>query len=221
MGNSNKMIGYEDKMISKDEPWRIFHIMSEFVNGFETMAEIGPAVSVFGSARIDSSNSYYKLGVKTGRLLVKAGFAVITGGGPGIMEAVNKGAIKEGGKSVGLSIVLPNEQKSNRFLNLNLTFRYFFCRKVMFLRYAKGFIFLPGGYGTMDELFESLTLIQNNREKNFPVVLVGRRYWRGLNDWLKKDVLGEKCITGKDMSIINVVDTPEEAVDFIIKGKKK
>lgn len=215
MHSSNKMIGYENKQLSQDEPWRIFHIMSEFVCGYEALANTGPAVSVFGSARIKRGSPYYKIAEKTGRLLAEAGYAVITGGGPGLMEAVNKGAKKVGGKSIGLNIIIPHEQKPNPYLTVELNFRYFFSRKVMFLRYANGFIFLPGGFGTMDELFEVLTLIQNHRENDFPVVLIGRKYWQGMMDWLEKQVMGKGCIDKEDMKIIEIVDDPEDAVNII------
>ena len=214
------MMGYDSKKLSQDEPWRIFHIMSEFVYGFEALSSVGPAVSVFGSARAKTSDPYYRLAEKTGKLFSKAGFAVITGGGSGIMEAVNKGASETGGKSIGLNIIIPHEQETNRYVNMELKFRYFFCRKVMFLRYASGFVFLPGGYGTMDELFESLTLIQNHREAAFPVVMIGRSYWKGLLDWFKGSVLGAGCIDKKDLNMIKLVDDPKEAVAIIKKGKK-
>ena len=219
--NVEKMIGYGCKNLSEDEPWRIFHIMSEFVYGFEAMSNIGPAVSIFGSARVSPSSPHYQVAEKTGKLFAKAGFSVITGGGPGIMEAVNKGASEAGGKSIGLNIIIPYEQKTNRFVNMELKFRYFFCRKVMFLRYANGFLFLPGGYGTMDELFESLTLIQNQRETAFPVIMLGRKYWKGMLGWLKDEVLSKGYISEKDLGMMKIVDEPAEAVALIKKSRMK
>jgi len=201
----------------RDDTWRVFHIMSEFVEGYETLSKIGKAVSVFGSARVGKRSKYYRTGERIGYLLAKAGYAVITGAGPGLMESANRGAKRAGGESIGLNIVIPTEQKPNPHLTTLLNFRYFFCRKVMFLRYAKGFIFLPGGYGTMDELFEALNLIQTKREKPFPVVLIGKKYWKGLIDWLKKESVAGGYITQNDLKIINVTDSAFEAVSLIRK----
>ncbi len=205
----------------KEEPWRIFRIMSEFVDGFETLSEVGAAVSIFGSSRVKKNDHYYRLAEKIAYLLSKEGYAVITGGGPGIMEAANKGAARAKGNSIGLNIQIPQEQRPNRYVKTLLDFHYFFCRKVMFVKYAKAFIILPGGYGTLDELFESLNLIQTGRIDSFPVILVGRIYWQGLVDWLKKTVLGKNCISRKDLGIFHVTDRPEEVVKIIKDFYKK
>ena len=211
----NNMIIQSD--FAKEEPWRVFRIMSEFVDGFETLSQVGRAVSIFGSSRIKSNDKYYKLTEKIAYALAKEGYAIITGGGPGIMEAANKGAKKANGQSIGLNIQIPQEQKPNRYVKTLLDFHYFFCRKVMFVKYAKAFIILPGGYGTMDELFESLNLIQTQRIESFPVVLVGRGYWRGLVDWIKKTVLKKACITEKDLGIFRIADSPGEVVAIVKK----
>jgi uncharacterized protein (TIGR00730 family) len=199
-----------------EEPWRIFRIMAEFVEGFEELSSVGPAVSIFGSARTKPDKIWYKKAEETGSLLAKAGFGVITGGGAGVMEAANKGAALAGGISVGLNIDLPEEHKPNKFQNLSLSFRYFFCRKVMFVKYAHGFIFFPGGYGTFDELFESLVLIQTFKQVQFPVVLIGSDYWHGMIDWMKSKMLTETGnISPEDLEIFAVVDDPAEAVQII------
>ena len=198
-----------------EEPWRIFRIMAEFVEGFEELAHIGPAVSIFGSARTEPGEKYYKLAEETAGELTKAGFAVITGGGGGIMEAANKGAADAGGKSIGLNIELPHEQVPNDFQNMSLHFRYFFCRKVMFLKYAHGFIVMPGGFGTMDELFEALTLIQTHKIAPFPVFMVGTEYWSGLIGWIKDHMIGEGKISSEDLDILHVVDSQREVIDGI------
>jgi uncharacterized protein (TIGR00730 family) len=193
--------------------------MAEFVEGFEKMSKIGPCVSVFGSARTKNDNKYYLLAEEIGRKLVSAGFGVITGGGPGIMEAGNKGAFEAGGKSVGLNIELPFEQFHNRYIDhdKNINFDYFFVRKVMFVKYAQGFIAMPGGFGTLDELFESLTLIQTHKGARFPVVLVGSEFWGGLLDWMKNTMCEkEKNINSEDMFLFKVVDTAEDAVNHIL-----
>jgi uncharacterized protein (TIGR00730 family) len=196
--------------------WRIFRIMAEFVEGFDELAAVGPAVSFFGSARIEPDQKYYKLAEETASEIVKAGFAVITGGGGGIMEAANKGAAKANGKSIGLNIEIPMEQIPNKYQNLSLHFRYFFCRKVMFLKYAHGFIVFPGGYGTMDEFTESLVLIQTLKQASFPVILMGSDYWQGFIDWMKEKMLKEhNFISQKDLKVFTVVDKPEEAVKII------
>ncbi|MGC8605406.1 MAG: TIGR00730 family Rossman fold protein [Desulfomonilaceae bacterium] len=198
------------------ESWRIFRIISEFVDGFETMSEIYPAVSVFGSASIRENDPVYDLGLQIGRLLAENGFAVITGGGPGAMEAANRGAMEAGGKSVGLSIQLPREQASNPYTNVKLNFRYFFVRKVMFVKYAMAYIILPGGFGTMDELFEAMTLIQTHRIKPFPVIMLGKDYWKDLVSWIKKTMLGKhRMICPDDMDLFQVTDDPEAAVAAI------
>lgn len=202
--------------------WRIFRFMAEFTEGFEELGDIGPAVSIFGSARLKEDDKYYQLAEETAKEVSKAGFAVITGGGPGIMEAANKGAAKVGATSVGLNIDLPMEQIPNAYQNLTLHFRYFFCRKVMFLKYAHGFIVLPGGFGTMDEFFEALTLIQTLRQATFPVVLMGSDYWKGLLDWLKEKMLGEcGCISEEDMDLFTLVDDPKEAAKIIVDYREK
>ncbi len=196
--------------------WRIFRIMAEFVEGFDELAAVGPAVSFFGSARIEPDQKYYKLAEETASEIVKAGFAVITGGGGGIMEAANKGAVKANGKSIGLNIEIPMEQIPNKYQNLSLHFKYFFCRKVMFLKYAHGFIVFPGGFGTMDEFTESLVLIQTLKQASFPVILMGSDYWQGLIDWMKEKMLKEHhFISPKDLKVFTVVDRPEEAVKII------
>lgn len=207
-------------MANIDKPvkdlWRIFRIMAEFVEGFDELAAVGPAVSFFGSARIEPDQKYYKLAEETASEIVKAGFAVITGGGGGIMEAANKGAVKANGKSIGLNIEIPMEQIPNKYQNLSLHFRYFFCRKVMFLKYAHGFIVFPGGFGTMDEFTESLVLIQTLKQASFPVILMGTEYWQGLIDWMKEKMLKEHhFISPKDLKVFTVVDKPEEAVKII------
>ncbi len=201
--------------------WRIFKIMSEFVEGFEELAAVGPAVSVFGSARVKPGDRYYELAYKTAWDISKAGFAVMTGGGGGVMEAANKGAAEAGGKSIGVNIELPHEQIPNDYQNMSLHFKYFFCRKVMFLKYAHGFIVLPGGYGTMDELFEALTLIQTFKQASFPVVLMGSEYWEGLLDWMKTKVLAESNhISPEDLDIFTVVDEPKDATKIITNFRK-
>jgi uncharacterized protein (TIGR00730 family) len=197
--------------------WRIFKIMAEFVEGFEELGAIGPAVSMFGSSRARSDDPYYKLAEETAYELGKAGFGVITGGGGGIMEAANKGAARAGAKSIGLNIELPMEQIPNKYQNMSLNFRYFFTRKVMFLKYAHGFIVLPGGYGTMDELFESLVLIQTLRQASFPVLLMGSDYWQGLINWIKETMLaGHSYISRKDIDVYVMVDDPKEAAQIIV-----
>jgi len=196
--------------------WRIFRIMAEFVEGFDELATVGPAVSIFGSSRAKPDDRYYKLAVQTASELAKAGFAVITGGGGGIMEAANKGAAEAGGKSIGLNIELPLEQIPNKYQNLSLHFRYFFCRKVMFLKYAHGFIAFPGGYGTMDEFSEALVLIQTLKQASFPVILMCSDYWNGLVTWMKEKMLKENhFITLADLNVFTVADDPRDAVKII------
>lgn len=195
-----------------EDTWRVFRIMAEFVEGFEVLSKIGPAVTIFGSSKTKREEKYYRLAEQTASLLVKAGYGVITGGGPGIMEAANKGAKEAGGTSVGLNIIIPSQQKSNRFITTLLDFRYFFCRKVMFVKYAKAFIIIPGGFGTMDELLEAVTLIQTERIEKFPVILLGREYWDGFLNWLQEVCLDREYISKKDMKIFTVVDTPEQVV---------
>ena len=198
------------------ESWRVLRIMSEFVDAFETMIRIGPAISVFGSARTPPDDPYYALAVECGRKLVEKDFAVVTGGGPGIMAAANKGALEAGGTSVGLNITLPTEQIPNPFQNVELDFRYFFIRKVMFVKYACGFIIFPGGFGTMDEFFESLTLIQTLKSVPFPVVLIGKKFWSGLLDWMHS-VMEEQfqTISPEDFDLFHLTDDLDEAVSIV------
>ena len=198
-----------------EDPWRIFRIMSEFVEGFEDLSRVGPAVTFFGSARTKPREEYYKLAEKAAGLLARQGYAIMTGAGPGIMEAANKGAKKAGGASVGLNIEVPIIQKPNRFITELIDFRYFFCRKVMFVKYAKAFVIFPGGFGTMDEFFESITLIQTKRINRFPVVLVGKEYWGGLVDWMKKSMLRKDRIEKADMEIFTIVDNAREVLEAV------
>ncbi len=199
------------------EPWRLFKIMGEFVDGVDALHDLGPAVSIFGSARITPNDAVYKKAEKIAELFVKKGFSVITGGGGGVMEAANKGAADAGGTSVGLNIILPFEQKPNLFANVTLDFKYFFIRKVMFIKYASAYIILPGGFGTLDELFEAVTLVQTRRIKPFPLILVGSEYWAGLIDWIKDKLLGEKRISSEDLEILQIMDDPEEIVKAVQK----
>lgn len=201
--------------LTLSDSWRMFHIMSEFVEGFEALPEVYPAVTIFGSARAKPQSKSYKTTLSIARLLVKNGFNIISGGGPGIMEAANKGAAEAGGKSVGLHIQLPEEQKANEYANVQLKYKYFFIRKVMFVKYAVAYIILPGGFGTLDELFEALTLIQTKRIKYFPIILIDSSYWKGLLDWIKDKMITENTISESDFEIFNVVDTPEQAVRII------
>jgi uncharacterized protein (TIGR00730 family) len=201
--------------------WRIFRIMAEFVEGFDELATVGPAVSFFGSARAKPKERYYQLAEKTASEIVRAGFAVITGGGGGIMEAANKGAAEAGGKSIGLNIEIPLEQIPNEYQNMSLHFRYFFCRKVMFLKYAHGFIVFPGGYGTMDEFTEAIMLIQTLRQAYFPVILMCSDYWDGLLKWMRRKMLKEhQHISPGDLDVFTVVDDPKAAVKIIVNFKK-
>lgn len=202
----------EDADWLHQDPWRVLRIQSEFVEGFGALAELGPAISVFGSARLAENTPEYAMGEEVGRQLVAAGYAVITGGGPGVMEAANKGAFNAGGVSVGLGIELPFEQGLNDWVDLGVNFRYFFARKTMFVKYALGFIVLPGGYGTMDELFEALTLVQTQKVSSFPIVLIGSEYWGGLLEWLRNTMSNAGLISRADVELCQVVDTPEEAV---------
>jgi uncharacterized protein (TIGR00730 family) len=199
------------------ESWRLFKIMGEFVEGVEALHDLGPAVSIFGSARIKPENPVYKKTEEIAGLFAKNGFAVITGGGGGVMEAANRGAQNEGGTSVGLNIRLPFEQKPNPYADLKLEFNYFFIRKVMFIKYSMAYLAMPGGFGTMDELFEVVTLIQTHRIKPFPVILVGSDYWGGLMDWIKVRLLEEQRVSLEDLEIIQVLDDPEEIVDAVKK----
>jgi uncharacterized protein (TIGR00730 family) len=203
-----------DELTVKDT-WRMFHILSEFVEGFEAMPKVYPAVTIFGSARTHPNSVSYKMTEKISAALVKNGFNVVSGGGPGIMEAANKGAAQAGGQSVGLHIHLPNEQKPNKYANVRLNFKYFFIRKVMFVKYAVAYVIMPGGFGTLDELFEALTLIQTKRIRSFPVIMMDSEYWKGLIDWIKGTMVREKTILESDMNIFQLVDDPEEAVSII------
>ncbi|MFH1411189.1 MAG: TIGR00730 family Rossman fold protein [Candidatus Omnitrophota bacterium] len=198
-----------------DEPWRVFRIMSEFVDGFENLRGMCKAVSVFGSARLKPDHAYYVLAEETTKLLAKAGYSVITGGGSGIMEAANRGAKEAGGESVGLNIIIPEGQKANPYVTLPLEFRYFFVRKLMFVKYSKAFIVFPGGFGTLDEFFEALTLIQTEKIDPLPVILVGSEYWKDLLSWIKNTCLGTDTIEKKDMNIFTVTDDPEKVVEAI------
>ena len=204
-----------------DDSWRMFRIMSEFVDGFEAMGDITDAVSIFGSAREHASNRHYKDAEKTAKLLAEKGYAVITGGGGGIMEAANKGAHEAGGTSVGLNIELPHEQQPNKFATIQMGFRYFFARKVMFVKYASAFVVFPGGYGTLDELFEAATLIQTKKIKPFPIILYDKEYWSDILVWIKTKLLKGSYVSPEDLDIFQVVSTPEEAVKIIIAAGKK
>ncbi len=208
------MLIKQDDFTTQD-PWRIFRIMSEFVEGFEELANIGPAVTIFGSARTKAGGRYYKLAEETAFLLAEDGYAIITGAGAGIMEAANKGAKRGGSSSIGLNIEVPVAQKPNKFITKLIEFRYFFCRKVMFLKYAKAYVIFPGGFGTMDEFFETITLIQTQRIEKAPVVLMGSEYWKGLTAWIKKSMLETDCISEGDMDIFRIVDEPDEVVKVI------
>ena len=201
--------------LTRDDTWRMFNIMAEFVEGFDVLPDVYPAVTIFGSSRAHPNSTDYKTTQEVARLLVENHFNVISGGGPGIMEAANRGAAEAGGKSVGLHIHLPNEQRANKYANVRLDFKYFFIRKVMFVKYAVAYVIVPGGFGTLDELFEALTLIQTQRIKSFPVVLLDSSYWNGLVGWMKDIMLRARCISPSDLDIFSLVDTPEEAVGII------
>jgi uncharacterized protein (TIGR00730 family) len=202
------------------DPWRVLRIQGEFVEGFETLASTGQAVSIFGSARVKPGHPQYQAAVEVARLLGEAGFAIITGGGPGIMEAGNRGAQMAGAPSIGLNIELPFEQGSNRFVEIPVDFHYFFVRKTMFVKYAEAFVIFPGGFGTMDELFEALTLIQTGKIENFPVILFDSSYWAGLLSWLREVMLAEGKIGEADIDLMLVTDSPHEAVDFIVASSR-
>ncbi len=202
------------------DPWRVFRIMGEFVDGFDALARVGPAVSIFGSARTPRNDPDYRAATQTCRLLAEAGFAIMTGAGPGIMEAANKGAQLGNGLSIGLNIELPFEQDINRYVDFSLTFRYFFVRKTMFVRYSEGFVIFPGGYGTMDELFEALTLIQTGKVHNFPLVMYNNRYHASLMRWLKNSMLEEGKISPQDLEIITTANSPEQAAQIIIDAHR-
>ena len=202
---------------TSEDPWRIFRIISEFVDGFEVLSDVGKAVSIFGSSRTPAGKKYYKLAEETAYLLAKEGYAVITGSGPGIMEASNKGARRARGHSIGLNIQIPLVQRANPYVDTLLSFHYFFVRKVMFVKYAKAFVIMPGGYGTLDEFTEAINLIQTKRISKFPVILFGREYWKGMLVWLRDKVLKEGNISKEDLDIFTVVDTPKDVIKAIRK----
>lgn len=203
------------------DPWRVLRIQSEFVEGFGALAELGPAISVFGSARTAPTDTAYRVAEEIGAGLAHSGYAVITGGGPGMMEAANKGAHNAGGVSVGLGIELPHEQGLNDYVDLGINFRYFFARKTMFVKYSDGFVVMPGGMGTLDELFESLTLVQTRKVSSFPIVLVDSGYWSGLLEWMRSTVVERGMISPEDPDLIQVVDTAQEAVDFVVGAARR
>src|SRR5712664_2102667 len=209
---------HADEFLHTDT-WRVFRIMGEFVQGFEDLAQIKSAVAIFGSARTSPDDPVYQAAKETAALLARAGFAVITGGGPGIMEAANRGAFEAGGMSVGCNIELPHEQGANPYLTLSLKFKYFFVRKMMFVKYSDAFIIFPGGFGTFDELFEALTLIQTRKIRNFPVVLYGSEYWFGLLDWIRGPVLGEGKISEHDLKLLHLADSPAQIVEIISRSR--
>jgi hypothetical protein len=204
--------------IKLSEAWRLFKIMGEFVDGVEALYDLGPAVSIFGSARMTEDNPYYQKAMDLAGMLAQNGFAVITGGGGGIMEAANKGAAGKGGESVGLNIKLPREQVPNEYANIQVEFKYFFVRKVMFVKYASAYVIMPGGFGTLDELFEAVTLIQTDRIAPLPVILFGRDYWGGLVEWIKQQLLSHQAISPGDLDIIHLTDDPAEVLDIVRQG---
>jgi uncharacterized protein (TIGR00730 family) len=203
------------------DPWRVMRIQAEFVEGFGAMADVGPAISVFGSARTTPEDPAYALAEQVGARLARAGYAVITGGGPGIMEAANKGASEAGGLSVGLGIELPFEQRLNDWVDLGINFRYFFARKTVFVKYAQGFVVFPGGFGTMDELFEAITLVQTGKVTSFPLVLMGRQFWQPLIDWIGTTLLGSAKISAEDLNLLTVTDDPAEAIEVILAADRR
>jgi uncharacterized protein (TIGR00730 family) len=205
----------------KEDPWRIFRIMAEFVDSFEILSKVGPAVTIFGSARTRANHPYYEATVTLAKALAHHNLAVITGGGPGIMEAANRGAAKSRGKSVGLNIELPFEQKGNRYANVPVNFHYFFSRKVCFVKYSLAFVFMPGGFGTLDEFFEVLTLVQTQRIPRFPLILFGRKYWQGLLDWMSATMGKGAYISPGDMDLVTVTDDPQEAVNVILDYERR
>jgi uncharacterized protein (TIGR00730 family) len=206
---------------TRTDPWRTLRIQGEFVEGFDALSRIGPAVAIFGSARCRKKDPYYQAAVQTAESLSRAGLGIITGGGPGIMEAANFGAYRAGGVSVGCNIELPIEQTPNPYQTISLHFRYFFVRKMMFVKYSVAFVIFPGGFGTMDELFESLTLVQTRKIEHFPIVLFGSGYWRGLREWMQNSMLGRGCISREDLSLYSITDDPEEAAQSIIDNSRK
>ena len=216
-----RLLDTGSQLDTSNDMWRVLRIQSEFVEGFGALATLGPAVSVFGSARIQPDHPAYALTEEIGRRLVEAGFAVITGGGPGLMEAANKGAAEAGGLSVGLGIELPREQGLNRWVGLGVDFRYFFARKTMFVKYAQGFIVMPGGFGTLDELFEALTLVQTGKVTSFPIVLVGTEFWGGLSDWVRGSLLAAGTISPSDLDLVTVTDDPAVAVAAVVDAAEE
>ncbi len=206
---------------TKEDPWRIFRIMSEFVDGFEELSDVRNAVSIFGSARSKPSSKYYKIAEETAATLVNSGYSIITGAGPGIMEAANKGAKKAKGESIGLNILIPIMQKPNKYITKRLEFKYFFCRKVMFVKYSKALVAFPGGFGTLDEFFEVITLVQTGRVVPFPVIIVGREFWKGMMDWLQSALLPHNMITKDDLKLFTLVDTPQEVLAAINRFYRK
>jgi uncharacterized protein (TIGR00730 family) len=222
-----RSVTQDEKLLATPKPddfthtdtWRVFRIMGEFVEGFDDLASVVRGVSIFGSARTKPDNPQYLAAQETGALLARAGFAVITGGGPGIMEAANRGAFEAGGVSIGCNIELPFEQRPNAYLTRSLTFKYFFVRKTMFVKYSTAFIIFPGGFGTLDELFESLTLIQTRKIKNFPVILFGSQYWDGMMKWVREVMLAEGKISPADLNLLHITDSPAEVVEIVVRSQ--
>lgn len=206
--------------LRKTDPWRVLRIMAEFVEGFEKLGDIQDAVAIFGSARVKPDDPYYTIAVDTARLLAEAGFPIITGGGPGIMEAANKGAVEGDGLSIGCNIELPHEQGTNQYVRRSMYFRFFFVRKTMFAKYSMAFVVFPGGFGTLDEMFEALTLIQTGKVSSFPVVLVGKKYWGGLVDWIRSTMVGEGKVSPEDLNLFQCTDDPEEVLRIIQEAKQ-
>ncbi len=202
---------------TREEPWRVFRIMSEFVDGIEELSNVGRAISIFGSSRAKPSSKYYKMATATASMLAGDGYAIITGAGSGVMEAANKGAKKVGGESIGLNIAIPIVQLPNRYITRLVEFRYFFCRKVMFAKYSRAFVIFPGGFGTLDEFFEAITLVQTKRMEPFPVILVGRKYWSGLMRWMKKTLLVHNAIAEDDLGLFTIANSPREVMSAINK----
>ncbi len=203
---------------TRGDPWRVLRIMGEYVHGFDALAEVGTAVAIFGSARTTEKDPMYEAAREVSGLLAKVGFAIITGGGPGIMEAANRGAREAGGLSIGCNIELPREQSTNPYVDVSVNFRYFFCRKTMFMKYSEGFVLFPGGFGTLDELFEALTLIQTGKIQRFPVVLFGSDYWGGMLDWMRRRLLEEAKIDPRDLDLMTVTDSPQAACEMILES---
>jgi uncharacterized protein (TIGR00730 family) len=229
MGGADPSMTEDRKLLERTErpaflssdPWRALRILAEFVDGFDALAEIGRAITVFGSARVSEGDPAYAIAREIGRLLAEDGYAVITGGGPGVMEAANRGCQEGGGLSVGCNIELPHEQDINPYVDLGVEFRYFFARKTMFVKYADGFVILPGGYGTLDEMMEALTLIQTGKIRHFPVVLVGSAFYAGFLEWIKAKLLGEGMISPDDLDLIQVTDDPKEVVEIVRKAGRR